>query len=78
MRAGGREVTTIRDPQGDLRPLEFAEGYALVDKRIKERLLADMKAAGVKVYRIAGREFVDERQWQATLRKLAVEVGSGR
>jgi hypothetical protein len=71
-------VTTRTKPKGALKPLEFAEGYSLADKPTKERLLADMKAAGVKLYRIAGREFVDTEQWQATLKKLAVEVGDGR
>jgi hypothetical protein len=61
-------------PKGKLRPLEFAEGYSLARAPEKERLLADMKAAGAKVYRISGREFVDEANWQATLQKLAVEV----
>jgi hypothetical protein len=57
-------------------PLDFAEGYSLADKPTKERLLADMKAAGVKVYLIAGRAFIDQQQWQATLKKLAVEARS--
>lgn len=71
-------MTTTNKPRGDLRPLEFAEGYSLARKDERERLLADMRAAGVRVYRIAGREFIDEQQWQAMLKKLAVEVDSGR
>ena len=67
-------MTSRTRPKGKLRPLEFAEGYSLADKPTKVRLLEDMRAAGAKVYRIAGREFIDEDQWQATLKKLAVEA----
>jgi hypothetical protein len=68
------DVTMKRKPQGRLRPLEFAEGFGLARPADRERLIADMRAAGAKVYRIAGRKFVDDANWQATLQKLAVEV----
>jgi hypothetical protein len=58
--------------KGALRELQFAEGISLADKPARERLLEDMLAAGVQIYLIAGREFIDTDEWQATLRKLAV------
>ena len=57
----------------DLKPLEFAQGVALTPPKDRERLVADMKTVGLKVYRIAGREFVSDGQWQQCLARVAIE-----
>ena len=58
----------------DLHPLSLASGQFLAKKPERDRLIGELKAHGLRIYRVAGREFVSEGQWQSLLGMIAEDV----
>lgn len=59
----------------DLSELQFAPGFSLAKPADRERLLADLRAVGLTIYRVSGRQFISRGEWQRCLAKVAaVEV----
>lgn len=63
-----------RERPNDLQPLDLASGTFLARKDDRRRLIGQLKAHGLRIYLIAGREFVSEAEWQRTLVRIAEEV----